>query len=103
MDRYPNLRTLINAEFGGINKFCREAGLPAATVKQLILGNLGELADLNARNRVEEALLRLRPELNMNGVWARQDPKDKNNLVIKIPEGAKTIRITWTVTISFEG
>lgn len=102
MDRYPNLRTVIKAEFGSVYRFCKESALPEGTVKHLILGNLGERAEGKARRRVEAGLLELRPQLDMNGVWARQDPKDKNNLVVEVPEGARTVRIHYTVSISFE-
>jgi len=102
MDRYPNLRTLLNAEFGSIYRFCREADLPQSTVKHLILGDLGPAAELNAIRRVEAALMKLRPELDLNGVWAKVERRGKNELVVEVPEGTRRIRLSWTVTISFE-
>lgn len=93
---------MIKAEFGSIYKFCRETELPPATVKMLILGNLGSAAEANAVNRVNEALRAHRPHLDMSGVWARQVPAQKNNLVIEVPQGKRAIEITFTVSVNFK-
>lgn len=102
MDRFPNLRAVINAQFGSVYKFCQATGLPQSTVKMLILGKLNTVAEVNARRKVDDALRRLQPDLNMNGVWARQDPQEKNNLVVEVPPGTKAVEIHFTVSISFQ-
>ena len=115
MDRYPNLRAKIKQEFGSIYQFCRETKLPPATVKHLILGNLGDRAEAKAKGLIEKAFEgRLGPGPttdrcppsavigHLPGLWIRQDPKEMNNLVLEVPPGTKMVRINWTVSITFE-
>lgn len=102
MDRYPGLRAAIKEEFGSIYQFCRETDTPQATVKHLILGNLGKTAETNAVERVDGLFMKFRPELNRAGLWIRQDPQQANNLVVKIPPGTTQMRVNVAVDFKFE-
>lgn len=102
MDRFPSLRQMISEEFGTVYQFARETGIPKATVIHLLLGNLGERAEVKAQERIEEAFGRLRPERNLSGLWIRQDPQEANNLVLEIPPGTRKMRINISIHHDFE-
>jgi len=99
-DRYPNLRAFLVSEFGSIYRFCKESGLPQATVKHLILGDLGPLAELRARQRVNKALLKLRPDLPLNGIWAKFEPETVSERIEVV--GRRRLRIVTTVITEIE-
>jgi|Deesub1362B_J571_1020462.scaffolds.fasta_scaffold27750_1 hypothetical protein len=100
MDRYPNLRSVLVAEFGSVYRFCKEAGLPESRVKHLILGDLGPLAETRNRLRVEKALKRLRPSLNLNGIWAKFEPETVSERIEVV--GRRRLRIVTTVITEIE-
>jgi len=103
MDRYPELRTAIKQNFGSIYQFIRESEVAKSTVEHLILGNLNEAAERNAQAKIQEALTRLRPDADLSEIWIRQEPQEKNNLVMEIPSGAKRLRINLgKVDVTFE-
>jgi hypothetical protein len=96
MDLYPNLRAMFKEEFGGPNEFARQSGIPESTIKRFLVGDFGPGAEVNTRDRIECAILRLRPGFFQEDLWLRRAPPAMQSEVREV--GGRKLKIVTTVT-----
>lgn len=65
-DKYPGVRGALEREFGSVRGFSKEAGICHSIVTRVIQGDRKE-----SRPRIEDAIRRLRPEVDLSGIWRR--------------------------------
>lgn len=68
MKKYAFLNDMITKEFETLGNFSRKAEIPKATLSMLINGRYG-WDETNTIRRVNDAIKKIRPDLNLNHIW----------------------------------